>query len=150
MAEEPPPGVKSHRSCSLVNTLLMLGEGVTSSSESRAAAGSSRDPSPDPDRAAPEAFFSFRDLWPGEGSLPVARSLARPQEMEVVRGSLVDISCEGGGAHGSTIMQSRAGASETCDTSALPLSGVFVRSGVFIRSGVLALSGVRDRPDALP
>ena len=117
----------------------MFGEGAISFSESHAAAGSSPDPSPDPDRAIPEAFFSFRELWPGEGSVLVGRSLFRPQETEAVQGSLADIACEGGGAHCSTIMQSRTGAGEACDTGVFPLSGVFVRSGVLIRSGVLAL-----------
>ena len=107
MAEEPPPGVKSLRSCSLVNTLLMFGKGAISSSESPAAAGSSPDLSPDPDRTVPEAFFSFQELWPGEGSLPVVCSLFRPHETEAVRGSLANIACEGRGANCSTIMQSR-------------------------------------------
>ena len=127
----------------------MFGAGAISSSKSPAASGSSPDPSPDPDRVVPEAFFSFRELWLGEGSFPVGRSLFRPQEMEAVRGSLADIACEGGGAHGSTIMQSRAGTGDTCATSALPLSGVLARSGVLLLSGVLVLSGVRDRHDAL-
>ena len=128
----------------------MFGEGAISSLESPATAGSSPHPSPDPDRTVPEAFFSFQELWPGEGSLLVVRSLFRPHETEAVRGSLADIACEGGDAHCSTIMQSRTGAGETCDTGAFPLSGVFVRSGVLILSGVLALSGVMDRSDALP
>ena len=143
-------GVKSRRSCSLVNALLMFGEGAISSSESPAAGGSSPDPSPDPDRAVPKAFFSFWELWTGEGSLPVVRSLFRPQETEVVRGSLADIMCEGGGAHCSTSIQSKAGAGETCDIGALPRSRVFVRYGVLILSGVLALSGVLDRSNVLP
>ena len=120
----------------------MFGEGAISSSESHTAGGSSPHPSPDPDRAG--AFFSFRELWPGEGSLLVVRSLFRPQEMEVVRESLADIACEGGGAHCSIIMQSRTEAGEACDTGALPLSGVL------ILSGVLALFDVLDRFDALP
>ena len=128
----------------------MFGEGEISSSKSPATSGSSPDPSPDPDRAVPETFFSFRELWPGEGSLPVGRSLFRPQETEAIQGSLADIACEGGGAHGSTIMQSRAGTGDTCATSALPLSGVLARSGVLLLFGVLIFSGVRDHPDALP
>ena len=127
----------------------MFGEGTISSLESPNAAGSSPDPSPDPNRIVPEAFFSFRELWPGEGSLPVVRSLFRPHETEAVQGSLADIACEGGDAHYSTIMQSMTGAGETCDTGALPRSGVFVRSGVLILSGVVALPGVQDRSDAL-
>ena len=74
----------------------------------------------------------------------MVRSLFRPQETEVVRGSLVDIACEDGGAHCSIIIQSRAGANETCDIGALP------QSGDFIFSEVLALSGVLDRSDVLP
>ena len=150
MAEEPPSGIKSRRSCSLVNTLLMFGEGAISSSELFAAGGSSFDLSPDPDRVVPEAFFSFRELWTGEGSLPLVGSMFLPHEREVVRGSIADIACEGGGVHSSTIIQSKAGAGETCDTSALPLSGVFVRSGILILSGVLALSGVLDCSNVLP
>ena len=128
----------------------MFGEGAISSSKSPAAARSSSNPSPDPDRVVPEAFFSFRELWPGEGSLPVGRSLFRSHETEAVRGSLADIACEGGSAHCSTIMQSRTGAGETCDTGVFPLSGVFVRSDVLIISGVLALSGILEYSDALP
>ena len=128
----------------------MFGETAISSSESLAAAGSSLNLSPDPDCAVPQAFFSFRDLWPGEGSLPVGRSLFRPHETKAVRGSLANIACEGGGAHCSTIMQSRTGAREIYDTKAFPLSEVFVRSGVLILSGVLALFGVLERSDALP
>ena len=150
MAEEPPPRVKSRRSCSLVNTLLMFGEGAISSLESPAAAESSPDLSPNPDRTVPEAFFSFRELWPGEGSLPVVCSLFRPHETEAVRGSLADIAYEGGGANYSTIKQSRTGAGKTCDTDSFPLSGVFVRSSVLILFGVLAFSSVLDHYDALP
>ena len=73
----------------------------------------------------------------------------RPQETEVVQGSLADIACKGGGAHYSIIIQSRAGVGETCDIGALPQSEVFVQSGVLILSGVLALSGVLDRSDVL-
>ena len=138
MAEEPPPGVKSRCSYNLVNTLLMFGEGAISSSELPAADGSSPGPSRDPERDVPEAFFSFRELWTGEGSLPVVRSLFRPHETEVVRGSLADIACEGGGAQCSIITQSGAGAGEACDIGALP------RSGVLIIAGVLALSGVLE------
>ena len=128
----------------------MFGEGAIFSSKSFAAAGSSPDPSPDPDCTIPETFFSFRELWPSEGSLPVGRSLFRPHETKAVRGSFADIACEGGGAHCSTIMQSRTGAGKTCDTGAFSLSKVFIQSGLFNLSGVLALSDVLERSDALP
>ena len=126
MEEEPPPRVKSRRSCSLINTLLMFGEGAISSSKTPTAGGSSPNPSPDPDRTVLEVFFSFRELWTGEGSLLMIRSLFQPHETEVVRGSLAGIACEGGGAHYSTIIQSRAGAGKTSDTGALLRSEVFV------------------------
>ena len=43
-----------------------------------------------------------------------------PHEIEVVRGSLVDIACEGGGAHGSNIMQSGAWVGEISTQSHHP------------------------------
>ena len=98
MAEEPPPGVKSRRSCNLVNILLMFREGAISSLELLVADRSSPAPSPDLDRTVSAAFFSFRKLWTCEGSLLVVCSLFRPHETEVVRGSLADIACEDGGA----------------------------------------------------
>lgn len=94
------------RPCSRMNTLLMFGEGATSSSDSSTADGSDPNPSLDLDRAASHAFFFFLELWPGEGSLPVVRSLFRPQETVATMGSLTDYSCEGGAVHGSTTMHS--------------------------------------------
>ena len=84
-------GIKSRPSCNLVNTLHMFGKGAISSLESPAGDGSSPTPSFDPDRALPEVFFSFWELSTGEGSLPVVRSVFRPQETKVIRGSLVDL-----------------------------------------------------------
>ena len=49
----------------------------------------------------------------GEWSLPTVLSLFRPQEAEVARRSQTDITCESGGAHCSTIMQSGADACES-------------------------------------
>ena len=149
MAEEPPPWDESLHSRNLVNT-LMFGEGAISSSESSAADGFSLDPSPDLERPVPNNFFFFRELWTGEGSLPVVRSLFRPQETDVVRGSQIDCTCEEGAAHCSTIIQSGAGVGGVWTRRIFPWSGVLVRSGVLLCSGVLALSGVLDWFDVLP
>ena len=106
MAEESPPRNESLHFSSRVNTLLMFGEGATFFLNSFAADGSTPDPSPDSDRAALSAFFFFRELWNGERSLPVVRSLFRPQKIVAARGSLTDYTCESGVVHCSTTMQS--------------------------------------------
>ena len=92
MAEAPPPGVKSRRSCNLVTTFLMFGDGVTSSSESSATDAPSHDPSPYPERTAANTFFFLRKLCQGEWSFLAMRTLFRAEEAESARRSLADIS----------------------------------------------------------
>ena len=143
MVEAPTPGVKNRRTCNRVKIFLMFDDGVISSLSSSAADGPFHDPSPDPERATANTL-RLRELCPGEWSLYAVRSLFWPQEAEVARRSLTDITCEGGGAHCSTIMQLGAGACGAWAIRVLPRSGVFICSGVLILSGVMALSGVLD------
>jgi hypothetical protein len=104
MAETPPPGVKSRRSYNRVKIFLMLGDRVTSSSESSAADVRSHDPSPDPERVAANTFFFLQELCRGEWSLSAVLSLFQLQEAEAARRSLAIVSCKGGGIHCSRIM----------------------------------------------
>lgn len=62
------------------------------------------------ERGVPKSVFSFRMMWIVEGSVLVFCSEFLPHKTEVVGGSLVDAACDGGGAYGSNIMQSGAGA----------------------------------------
>ena len=139
MADKPPLGVKSQRSCKHVRIFLMLDEGVISS----------HNPSPNPEHSSPNTFFFLRELWTGEQSLPRDRSLFWPQETEDAWCSLSITSQDGGGTHCSTIIHSGMGTGETWDIGAVPRSGVFVRYGVLATSGVLAFSGVLDRLNIL-
>jgi hypothetical protein len=111
MAEAPPPGVKSGRSCSRAKTFLIFGEGAISSSDS---AGDlpSHDSSPDLERFATSTYF-LRELYRGKWSLSATLFMFRLQEAEAVRHSLAIVAWEGGSIHCSSIMQSGAGAGET-------------------------------------
>ena len=66
--DAPPIGVKNLLSSSRVKILHMLGEGVTSSSDSLAAKGHvcSYDPSCEPEHSGVRTFFFFLELCRGE------------------------------------------------------------------------------------
>ena len=89
----------------------MFGDRVTSSSDSFGADAPSHDPSPDPECTAANTFF-LRELCQGGWSFSIILSLFWPQEAKAVELFLADITCEGGGTHRSTIMQSQASAWE--------------------------------------
>ena len=142
ISDAPPPGVSNLLSWSQVKILRMLGEGVTSSSDSSVAEGSvySYDPSSQLEHSRVGTLFFFLELCRGDWLLFAICSLFWPLGVGVILRSWT--SRRGGCPQGSTIMQSGASGYETCTAGALLRSGVFARSEVLALSGVLAFSGV--------
>ena len=115
----------------------MFGEGAISSSESPAPSAC----------GVPETVLPFRMLRIGERSLPMRCSRFCPPEIEVICGSLLKATLEGGRGNVFTIWQSVGDNGEAWVVWVLPLFGVASRSGVQCLIGVRALSGVWDQSE---